>query len=377
MLESDKVALLVCSGARLCTPLPARGPKFAMAQVNQQTIADKLRISRTSVSRSFSNHPAINPETRAKVFAMAARLGYRYSVRRPAAHTQGTARDTVGVLIALPQNRGGGVAETFQSMLGGISERLRSSERPLDVRYFDPAGGEEAVTTRSLRDIHGRKWTGAVLIYSFPPAIISSLAQRLPCVSLVEDYADQGVDCIDIDQTGAMHRLMRRLADLGHRRFGFLSWPYSVPTPWVQKRCAAFLESVLRLGLPFQPDTLINVRPGEHLSVEESAALVATHVRRGVTAWVCAADHQAYGLLHHLRHLQVRVPQDCSITGFDGIPPPPEMPQLTTIKVPYWDMGGAAVSRLLNRIEHPSAPRRHILIAGQPIFGDTIGAPLI
>jgi LacI family transcriptional regulator len=345
-----------------------------MVPVNQQTIADKLHISRTSVSRSFSNHPAINPETRARVFAMAAKLGYRYSVRRPAAHAQATARGTVGVLIALPGRRGG-VAETFQTMLGGISERLRSFERPLDVRYFDPTQDETGVSPKKLRDLHGRRWAGAILIYSFPPAIVSTLANQLPCVSLVEDYADQAIDCIDIDQTGAMHKLILRLAELGHRRLGFVSWPYSVPTPWVQKRFAAFVESLFRLGLPFDPATVINVRPADHLPVAECASLVAELARRGVTAWVCAADHQAYGMLPHLRRAGIRVPQDCSLTGFDGIEPPPDLPQLTTVKVPYWDMGAAAVGRLLNRVEHPSAPRRHILIAGQPIFGATTGAP--
>lgn len=346
-----------------------------MAAVNQQAIADKLRISRTSVSRSFSNHPAINPETRARVFAMAAKLGYRYSTRRPPAHAHATARGTVGVLIALPAKRTAGVAETFQYMLGGISERLRSFERPLDVRYFNPAENASSVGPKALRDLHGRRWVGAILIYSFPPVVVSTLASQLPCVALVEDYADQSIDCIDIDQTGAMHKLILRLAELGHRRLGFLSWPYTVPTPWVQKRFAAFVESLFRLGLPFDPETLINIRPGEHRPVEECATLVAHHVRRGVTAWVCAADHQAYGLLQHLRRAGVRVPEDCSLTGFDGIEPGAEMPQLTTVKVPYWDMGAAAVGRLLNRVENPSAPRRHILIAGQPIFGATTAAP--
>lgn len=344
-----------------------------MASVNQQLIADKLRISRTSVSRSFSNHPAINPETRARVFAMAAKLGYRYAARRPAAHAQATARGTIGVLIAIPEKRAT-VAETFQYMLGGVSERLRSFERPLDVRYFNPAT-DASVGPRALRDLHGRRWAGAILIYSFPAAAVAALARRLPCVSLVEDYAEHAIDCIDIDQSGAMHKLIERLASLGHRRIGYLSWPYTVSTPWVQKRFGAYVESLFRLDLPFDPTAVINVRPSDHRSAEACAATVIAQVRAGVTAWVCAADHQAYGLLQQLRQAGLRVPEDCSITGFDGIEPPPGLPQLTTVKVPYWDMGVAAVGRMLNRIEHPSSPRRHILIAGQPVFGATTAAP--
>jgi LacI family transcriptional regulator len=343
-----------------------------MASVNQQVIADKLRISRTSVSRSFSNHPAINPETRARVFAMAAKLGYRYTARRPPAHAHATARGTVGVLIALPPKRGS-VTETFQYMLGGISERLRSFERPLDVRYFNPSTDSGGVGARALRDLHGRRWSGAILIYAFPEPVVVPLAARLPCVSLVEDYADQAIDCIDIDQSGAMHKLILRLAQLGHRRFGFLSWPYTVPTPWVQKRFAAYVESLFRLELPFDPHTVVNVRPSEHRPVEDCTEFVIAQVKRGVTAWVCAADHQAYSLVQHLQQAGLRVPQECSVTGFDGIDPPRGLPQLATVKVPYWDMGIAAVGRLLNRVEHPSSPRRHILIAGQPVYGATTG----
>tara|TARA_B110000483_G_C17680091_1_gene345254 strand:+ start:129 stop:326 length:198 start_codon:yes stop_codon:yes gene_type:complete len=47
-------------------------------EVNQQLIADKLGISRTTVSRCFTNHAGINPDTRAAVFSLASELGYNY-----------------------------------------------------------------------------------------------------------------------------------------------------------------------------------------------------------------------------------------------------------------------------------------------------------
>ena len=47
-------------------------------EVKQQLIADKLGISRTTVSRCFTNHAGINPDTRAAVFSLASELGYNY-----------------------------------------------------------------------------------------------------------------------------------------------------------------------------------------------------------------------------------------------------------------------------------------------------------
>ncbi|HET7536121.1 MAG TPA: LacI family DNA-binding transcriptional regulator [Candidatus Didemnitutus sp.] len=46
-----------------------------MSPVNQDLIAQKLGISRATVSRSLMNHPAISAEVRARVHAMAEKLG--------------------------------------------------------------------------------------------------------------------------------------------------------------------------------------------------------------------------------------------------------------------------------------------------------------
>ncbi|MDA7882487.1 helix-turn-helix domain-containing protein, partial [Akkermansiaceae bacterium] len=49
-----------------------------MAGVNQQEIADRLGLSKATVSRCFTNHAGISAVTRAKVFQLAAELGYTH-----------------------------------------------------------------------------------------------------------------------------------------------------------------------------------------------------------------------------------------------------------------------------------------------------------
>jgi len=95
----------------------------------------------------------------------------------------------------------------------------------------------------------------------------------------------------------------------------------------------------------------------------------------GVTAWVCAADHQAYRLMDELQARGIRVPEDCSVTGFDGLEPPQTMRRLASIRVPHEDIGASAVARLLSRIVHPKAPRRKILVEGLLVEGETIAPP--
>jgi len=94
-----------------------------------------------------------------------------------------------------------------------------------------------------------------------------------------------------------------------------------------------------------------------------------------VTAWVCAADHQAYRLMQEMAARGIRVPDDCSVTGFDGLEPPQGLRRLASIRVPHEDIGAAAVARLLSRIVHPNSPRRKILVEGLLVEGETVGPP--
>ncbi len=345
-------------------------------KINQEDLARLLGISRTTVSRSFSNHPAINPDTRARVLALADELGYRYSVPRT-----GRARDrlqttTVGILIGTPQLDSDN-AHTFQSMLKGISERAANDRIALDVTHVNPnqmdLSGRNCLTFQRIRS--GR-WNGLILIFPFPDEAMAILSKRVMAVSIVEDYADFGIDCIDIDHAAGVFNLARHLRNLGHRRIGFLTWRYEVEAPWAYRRFGAYAESLQRLDLDYRPEWVINVRDSERCNPSAVARRVADLVRReGVTGWICAADHQAYHLMVDLKDLGIRVPEDCSVTGFDGIDAPPGARTLTTVKVPYEDMGVSSVIRLRGRIEHPVAPRRHNLVAGKISLGQTTAGP--
>lgn len=341
-----------------------------MASVNQQRIADELKISRTTVSRSFSNHPAINPETRAQVLSLAARLGYRYAGPRSAARRESRKPSTVGVLIGAAPGALG-ASETFHYVLKGITERAAATNIQVDVSFHDPAAFDPE--TGVSGGVRNAAWRGAILIYPFAPESIHALIGRISAVSVIEDYREPGLDCIDTDQNEGIGRLVRHLAALGHQRMAFVAWPYTIPTPWVQRRFGAFAETLYGLGIEFNPAWVINVHRshGKH-QPPEIAQWAARLVRdEGVTAFVCAADHQAYPLIGSLGELGIRVPGQCSVTGFDGIKPPPNLPQLTTMRVAYEEMGSAALTRLVDRVVHPSAPRRHILIGARLIEGST------
>lgn len=343
--------------------------------MNQKEIAERLNLSRTTVSRCFTNHPKINPETRARVFELAADMGYDYSPPRNATEGAGRDRDTVAVLVGEPNNAQAR-EDTSREILAGISEWLAGKKLHLKVRYQDPE--EFNLSPRARRIVPGmsnRDLMGFILMFPFKESSVGNLVTKFPTICALDDYEDLEVDCVDIDQTRGIARMVRHLHELGHRELGFVSWKYKIPTTWVERRFGAFVENLYRYNLPFREDRVVNVSRQGQLEVPDVVEAVRGMIRRGVTGIVCAADHQAYPLAAALREAGLRVPGDVSITGFDGIEPPSGQPRLTTVRMPFRDIGISSVVSLLRRVTHPSAPRRHILVCGRSIFGETTSPP--
>ena len=71
----------------------------------------------------------------------------------------------------------------------------------------------------------------------------------------------------------------------------------------------------------------------------------------------------------------IRVPEDCSVTGFDGLEPPAGLRRATSMRVPHEHIGSSALTRLVNRMAHPASPRRKILVEAELVAGETIAPP--
>lgn len=353
-------------------------PIRPLARINQTLIAKRLNLSRATVSRSLANHPAISADTRAKVHSMAEHLGYRMSIGRMSRrHAKGAKKITVGVLIGIPQEEV--VMATFPHILKGIRDRAEIERVQIDVYYQAPGDFHVDATDRqpAFRHMRNADWRGAILIYPFAEPVVEMITKRLSTVAVLESYENPGIDIIDTDDASGVVVMMDRLRLAGHRRIGFASWSYPIGGHWIARRFSGYVESLYLHGLDFNPDWVLNVRRRDPPMTPAQVSDRIAHFTReaGVTAWVCAADHQAYPIIKDLRARGIRVPEDCSVTGFDGLEPPAGLPRATSMRVPHEHIGASALTRLINRLERPSAPRRKILVEAEPVEGETIAPP--
>src|SRR4051812_36195789 len=137
-----------------------------MATVNQELIAQRLNLSRATVSRSLANHPAISAATRRRVQEMAEKLGYQQSPGRVGRRGKNSRALTIGVLIGVPA--GNVVMATFPYILKGIRERAEIEHVTIDVCYQAPADFHPESSRQSVfRNMRNGNWRGTILIYPF------------------------------------------------------------------------------------------------------------------------------------------------------------------------------------------------------------------
>lgn len=350
--------------------------KHTKRELNQQTIARKLNISRATVSRCFTNHPGINPVTRAKVFQLAAEIGYVHlQMRKPRKKGKASGKSVFAVLICSAEEEyyRKDYQNPSEQILAGVTECALLNGAEIEVHLIDPKAC--TLDNPSFLEIEKlcSRWDGLLLVYPFPDPVLEHLAPRIPMVSLVEQFDHTGFDCVDVDHYKGISSVIDHLVENGHRRIGFYTRLYEVEASWSYRRYAAFMEAMVRRRLPVATADIVNIFPSHKGDDASSIEYAAGRTRDGVTAWVCAADHQAYDLVRGLNACGLLVPGKVSVTGFDGIETPPGSPVLTTVVIPFREIGMTGTQRLYERTVKRFGLTQHVLIDCRLRFGETVG----
>jgi DNA-binding LacI/PurR family transcriptional regulator len=161
------------------------------------------------------------------------------------------------------------------------------------------------------------------------------------------------VPSVAVDERGAGELATHHLIRLGHRRIGYVAGPdYYLPT----QQKAAGREAALRAA-GLEPDGL--VVHGRDFTVEDGRealrALLA--FESPPTGVICSSDLMAIGVLQEAVARGLRVPEDLSVVGFDGIEATAwTSPALTTVEQPIEEIAETAVNALRTLIAEPDKP---------------------
>jgi LacI family transcriptional regulator len=334
--------------------------------VTQRDIADHLGVSVATVSRALKNSPRLKPETRGRVMEAAAKLGYE----TPNTYRKTGGEQETGTLGVLLRYDGPQAAPGHTRMLAGISEVCEARGWMFSVHYARGDRIERLTGEDRPALLRADRVGGLILLNHFPDAIVEWLAERWPCVVIHHYSPGLDVDIVEVDAIDGIGRLVRRLRDAGHRRIGFIGDARRYE--WTHARHAAFVQALDTLDMDYEPACFTNARSGHP---EEVGDWMVRRMEGGVTAWMCACDHLAGAIGAELLQRGYSIPEEVSLTGFDGTTSLPGGRQITSIETPFESLGATAIESLLRRLEYPRATRPHLLIPGRVVEGETVAAP--
>ena len=311
------------------------------------SLAAELGVSRTTVSNAYNRPDQLSAELRRRVLDTARRLGYPGP--DPVARSLRT-RQAGAVGLLLTES----LAFAFEDpaargFLEGLAQACQEAGRGL---LLVPGGA--GVT--EVGAVHRAAVDGFV-VYSVPdddPQLAAVLGRPVPTVVCDQPMVG-GVDRVGIAGRAAMSVLAERVLALGHRRVGVLCLRNS----HVQRaRLAGLREAFESAGLPWESVRVVEC-PENSVSAGGTAAAKLLDRDPKPTAIVCVSDLLALGVLGEAQgRPNLRVPEDLTITGFDGIPEA-ERAGVTTVRQPFVEKGRTAGRMLLD--EEATGPRTVVL----------------
>ena len=319
------------------------------------TIADVARaagVSASTASVVFSGKINISDETAARVRAAAADLGYRGP--DPRAASLRTGRSGIVGVVMTASLRTAFLDPIAIATMDGIASSV--AHLGAGILLLRDDGHTPAATEVPL--------DAAVIFGSHRESseLVKSLSERGIPVVTVEGDPTWGVPVISLDNADAQAQLAHHVAGLGHHEVAVVSLRWnSTAEPGFQSASEAPTIDVTRERLAgvrevFDNPIVFSARGSSvDFGIEAANAILDHHQP---TAILAQSDLLAAGVIRAAIERGLRVPEDLSVTGFDGVVVDGLAPyQLTTMHQPAYDKGravGDALSRLLDGEVAPS-----------------------
>ena len=311
--------------------------------VTIRDIARHSGFSPSTVSIVLNHAPLaryIAAQTKERIAKTARRLGY--TPNQLARSLRSRRNHSVGVMVF-------DLTDPFCTpILRGIESSLYQASY---VPLFADAHNERSRFERSLEMLLERRIEGLVVVANWLLVDINLLAdlekRRLPTAIIGRDLKPNSVSSVMVDNEAGARLAVEHLHTLGHRQIAFIRGPNALADSGLRwKGIRAFaraaklrIDSKLVVDLPgsFEPN------PGFEAGFKLTEDLLRR--KRPFSALLAFDDMTALGAIRALVKAGIKVPEQCSVIGFDDVAPAAlSVPALTTVRQPMEMMGATAVT---------------------------------
>lgn len=319
-------------------------------------VAQRAGVSKATVSAVLNDSPTVRDSTRARVRQIIEEMNYRPSglARRVGAPRRGS----IGLLIKE-------VGNPYFSEVTAIARQVASGAGY--TLLIASSEGEREAEQRTVELLRSKDVDGLLISPVLDEDtdlthIFEMKRHNFPFV-LLEDIRGVQASVVDSDQAKGSRLAVEHLIQGGHSHIVHFAGPrYSMHS---EQRIAGVREAFSESSLIFQESFICragaHAEDGYRVGLEYFQSIPAAE---RPTAVFCYNDLVALGLLRALSELEIRVPDEVSVVGYDDIGFLEYMPlPLTTVRIPRREMMERATRLLIEHIEarEPIAVRRMVL----------------
>ena len=305
-----------------------------------QDIADRLNISKGTVSKALNGAPDISETLQKTVLETAVEMGYTKIRRQKAAEKK---------LCILIENVDYKESHQFgYEILLGFRQLAEPAGYTVDI--VDTTEKLQKSTPYDVFMLQNQYLGAFVVGFSLnDPWMKDFQTSRTPTV-LYDNYiiANPNMAYVGIDNNEGMELAVSHLKKLGHKKIGYLS--SALGSHIMQIRHKAFFHALKQNGLKSDP----TYAGSSYYITQCMEKHLPRFLENGITAIICNQDTLASATLTQCQQLGFQVPDDISIIGFDDLPIAAcTSPPLTTIRQDRLELGKSgffALSSLLNHI---------------------------
>lgn len=320
--------------------------------VTLREVAERARVDASTASRALrpSTRNLVRADTAERVLAVAQELGYRVN---PLARGLKEQRSmTVGMLLPDLAN------PLFPPIVRGVEDGLRRAGYAVLLANTDRDVTRERELLGVLLDRHIDGLILATAERDYP--ILDDILEIVPTVLVNRTTEHPLVSAVASDDHLGVGQAVRHLVELGHTKIAHVGGSLLSSTgAFRAQHFSAWMQSY---DLSVDRDLMV---VADWFNREHGVTACDELLDRGreFTAIVAANDLIALGCYAALRARGLRVPEDVSVVGYNGIRFCDEFaPPLTSVHVPKYDLGIRAAALVLDVIEQPASPASTVLL---------------
>jgi LacI family transcriptional regulator len=328
-------------------------------------VARRAGVSVSAVSYVLNDSGPVAPQRRARVLAAIAELGYA-----PSEAARSLKRGRVATIGLIVPDLGN---QFFAAVAEGVTVAAMEHDVLVVLCTTDATAEREAYYTRLLR---GQRLDGVIYLSGtgVPPRALQELAELQAVVFVDERLYGLEVPFVGADNRRGAREAMAHVLAAGHEHIVVVGGP---PALWTsEQRLAGYREALAAAGLDPDRTPVLRGDYRQQSGYEAAREALETTGARRPTAFMCANDLMALGVVQYCRDHGFAIPDDVSVVGFDDIPLASLLvPALTTVRQPAAELGRRAADMLLAHIAGEEGAPREDLVPTELQVRETLAAP--